>query len=131
MNNFNDIFNSPDHTSEYDYSEIETTNPILMALTYIPVLFFLPLVVKPVNAYGKFHANQSLIFLILCVGLTIVSSILCTILGFIPLINAFMPWIIKTLCNLIIFAYMVFGMINAYNKQAKELPIIGGFKIIK
>ncbi len=93
-------------------------NKVISALAYI--LFFLPLVVCPESSFGKFHANQGLLLLI--VG--IVGNI---VLGIIPLIG----WIILPLFALVVFIFGIMGIIGALNGKAKELPVIGKYRIIK
>ena len=45
MNDFKSILDTPDHTSEFDYDDVQTTSPVITALTY--VLFFLPYICAP------------------------------------------------------------------------------------
>ena len=40
-------------------------------------------------------------------------------------------WIIAPIASILITVLSVIGIINALNGKAKELPIIGKFKIIK
>ena len=77
------------------------------------------------------HANQSLIYLIVCIVLNVVSAILGNVLGFIPVIGAILASIISLVVWLVNIGLFIFGVVNACNKQAKELPIVGGFSILK
>ena len=52
MENSN-LFNTPDHTDEYDYNEVQNDNIVVLALTYI--LFFLPYIFLPNSRYAKFN----------------------------------------------------------------------------
>ncbi len=101
------------HTSE----DIEK-NKTMAALAYL--LFFLPLIVCPDSEFGKFHANQALI-------LWIVGIVGGAVLGFVP----FIGWIITRLLSAFLLIIGILGMINAFNGKAEELPIIGGYRIIK
>lgn len=125
----NNFFDTQDHTSEFDYSDVENTNPIMMALTYI--LPFLPFIVSPNSKYGKFHANQGLLCWLVGIVLSIASRIVCSLISFIPLVNLFLPSVVSSLVGLVILAFFILGIVNALNKQAKELPFIGHFTIIK
>lgn len=49
---------------EFDTQDAQDAK-IWSILAYFGILFFLPLVGVPNSAYGKFHANQGLILLIL------------------------------------------------------------------
>ncbi len=93
-------------------------NKVVSGLAYF--LFFLPLIVCPESRYGRFHANQGLVLLI--VG--VVGSI---ILGVIPIIG----WLIVPFFSIAVVVYAVMGLLNGLNGQAKELPYIGRWQILK
>lgn len=121
--------NAKDFTNEYDPQDIEK-NKVYGGLAYI--LFFLPLIVCPESKYGKFHSNQGLIYLILCIANSVVCTIISSILNGIS--NGglyFLSAIIITLLWLIVLAEGVFGLVNGFTGKAKELPVIGQFRIIK
>jgi len=113
----NFVTNTPDETGSYDPADIEK-NKTMAGLAYI--LFFLPLVACPESRYGKFHANQGLVLLILGIAGSIV-------LGIIPIIG----WILLPIFSIAILALAIIGLINGFNGKAKELPLIGKFRIIK
>lgn len=92
---------------------------VMAALAYLGILFFLPLVTHPNSSFGKFHANQGLLLLLMNI---IVSTVLTvTIVG------------IMLLPILYIFSIVLFvmGLMNALNLKKKRLPLIGGIDIIK
>jgi len=129
MNNLNGIFNTPDHTEEFDYNDVQNTNVVVTALTYI--FFFIPYIFAPNSQYAKFHTNQALIYLICEIVLRVASSIICTVTGFIPLVGSIVGFIVPLLVWIVSIGLFIFGIVNACNKQAKELPIVGGFTILK
>jgi uncharacterized membrane protein len=129
MDNQNKIFDMPDHTSEFDFDDVQNTNVVVTACTYI--LFFIPYIFAPNSQYAKFHANQSLVYLICNVVLNIASKIICSILGFVPVVGSIVGTVLPLLVSLVNIALFIIGVVNAFNKQAKELPIIGGFTILK
>jgi len=91
----------------------------------LPILFFLPLLSEDgkKNEFARFHANQHLIFLIALVGLYFVHSMLFSLF--------FMGgYFIMQLVNLVFFVFMIIGIINAAKGEMKELPLIGGFKLL-
>ena len=58
---FKDMLNTPDNSSMYDTQDIQD-NKIWGALSYLGILFFLPLVVNGGSSkFGRFHANQAFI----------------------------------------------------------------------
>ena len=59
-NDFNDFMNTPDDTGMYDTQDIQT-NKVWAALSYVGILFILPLLVNGGQSrYAKYHANQAL-----------------------------------------------------------------------
>lgn len=106
-------------------------NKVIAALAYL--IFFLPLLAAKDSAYGRFHANQSLLLLITSFVINVVVNIVSS-----TLLVATFAWglysIIATLLmivNIAIFAVYVIWAVNAYNGKANPLPVIGGIKIIK
>jgi uncharacterized membrane protein len=101
----------------FEAEDIEK-NKILSALAYL--LFFVPLLAAPESKFGKFHANQGLLNLILAIAGGI-------ILGFIPVLG----WMLLPLFNLGILALDIWGAYNAYSGKAIEMPVYGNIEIIK
>ena len=91
----------------------------------LPILFFLPLINEKSkhNDFARFHANQQLILLIALLGLYMVHSMLFMMF--------FMGgYMIASLLNLAFLVFMILGIMSAANGKMKELPLIGGFKIL-
>ena len=111
-----------DTSGEYAREDIEK-NKVICALAYIPILFFLPLVACPKDSkFAKFHANQGLLVLILAVVCNVIGSLI----GLIPIFGTIV-WI---LLDVVIFGAFLFGLINTLQGKAKELPFIGGIRLI-
>jgi len=102
---------------EFDPADIEK-GKVMAGLAYI--IFFLPLIVCPDSSFGKFHANQGLLLLITCVVGTVILSI-------IPIIG----WILLPIFSLVILVFVIIGLVNGLQGEAKRLPLIGKFDIIK
>ena len=116
--NLNDLLNTPDDSAMYDTQDIQS-NKIWAALSYVGILFILPLLINSGNSrYGKYHANQGFILFIT----DIVVSIAGAVLGLILIVGG----ILSTLLSLCILVLMIIGIINAATGKAKQLPIIGG-----
>lgn len=92
-------------------------NKVVSGLAYL--IFFLPLVAAPESAFGRFHANQGLLLLI--VG--VVGSI---ILGIIPIIG----WILMPIFYIAVLVFGIMGLVNGLNGKASELPLFGKYRII-
>ncbi len=97
--------------------DIESSK-VMAGLAYI--LFFLPLVVCPDSPYGRYHANQGLLLLLLGLGGSIILSI-------IPIIG----WLLLPIFALVVFIIAVIGLINGFTGKAKPIPIIGKYQLIK
>lgn len=52
-----------DITQQFAPEDIQK-NKVISALSYLGILFFLPLVAAPESRFGKFHANQSLVLML-------------------------------------------------------------------
>lgn len=93
-------------------------NKTMAGLAYL--IFFLPLLACPESNFAKFHANQSLILLILGVAGNVILSI-------IPIIG----WALIPVFGILVFVLFIMGLINGFGGKAKRLPVIGQFTILK
>lgn len=101
----------------YTPEDIEK-NKTIAGLAYL--LFFLPLIACPESKYTRFHANQSLLLLILGIAGNV-------ILGIIPVIG----WMLLPVFGLGVLALFIMGLVNGFGGKAKRLPLIGKFDILK
>ncbi|MCL2496688.1 MAG: zinc ribbon domain-containing protein [Clostridiales bacterium] len=120
--------NTADETDGMDAADIEK-NKVMGGLAYF--LFFLPLIACPDSKYGRFHANQGLMFLFLCLAGSITARIITGIFLAITWRLLWLTSIISLIIWLPILAIGVIGLINGFSGKAKELPFIGQFRIIK
>ena len=88
-------------------------NKVLAALSYVSILFLLPLLFAQDDEYAKFHAKQG--------ARLFVCNAIGTVLGSIFSIG----WII----NLLLIYLMIVGIKNALNDKWEPLPYIGKFKL--
>lgn len=97
--------------SSKDVSE----NKAMAAISYLGILFLIPLLAKKDSDFAQYHAKQGMILFIFEIILWIVAMI--PVLGW---ILGFVGWI---------FAFILFilGLVNALNGVKKPLPLIGGF----
>ena len=126
-NKFNQFNSTADTTDEYSQSDIDN-NKLMGVLAYIGILVLVPILAAKDSKFARFHANQGLVLLIANVAWSIVSSILSTILNSINL------GIIASLLSVVSLLFLVLaiiGIVNVVNGKAKELPLIGSFKILK
>lgn len=122
-----DTFNnmSGDHTGEFDTQDI-TNNKVVSVLAYIPILFWLPLVVNSNSRFGKFHANQGLGLLLTGIVVSVALAVLHLLLGWIPILGTIIVGLVRIALSLILLVLAILGMVNTGNGNAKELPVIGG-----
>lgn len=120
---------TPDYTAEMDQQDIND-NKIISILSYISILVLIPIFAVPGSKFTRFHANQGLLLFVLEIALGIVKIVLGTIL-------AVISWRLASIVNILVILDIAFlvlaviGIVNAANGVAKELPIIGKFKILK
>ncbi len=120
--------NTADSTEGMDPADIEK-NKTFGGLAYF--LFFLPLVACPESKYGRFHANQGLLLLILGVGGGIIIGILSAIIGAISWRLSWLSVILSLVFSVVMITMGVIGLMNGFTGKAKELPVIGKIRIIK
>ncbi len=94
-------------------------NKLLAAISYIGILFLVPLLAAKDDAFARFHANQGLVLFLV--------GIVLGIIGVIPFVGP----IIAGIGGLVTFVFAILGIINAINGAMKPLPLIGGIEIIK
>ena len=95
------------------------SNKIMAAISYIWILFLVPLFAAKDDAFARFHANQGLLLFI--------ASIILGIISIIPFVGP----IISAIGGIVTFVFMILGIINALKGEMKPLPFIGGIEIIK
>lgn len=129
MADFNELKNSKDYTYEFDASDIQN-NKVMGILSYLGILVLVPIFAAKESKFARFHANQGLIVLIFQAAISITLGILAVFLSYVPVVRvlfAVIRWLISTALVL----PSVLGIVNAARGLAKEIPLIGGFRILK
>lgn len=121
--------NTADTTANYDANDI-AQNKAMGILAYFGPLCFIPMFAAKDSKFARFHANQGLVLLIACIAWSIAYAILNVIILAISWRLYFISSIIG-LVSLVFLVLCVIGILNAANGKAKELPVIGKFKILK
>lgn len=117
--------NTPDISGQID-PEDARKNQFMGVLAYISWLVVIPLFCARDSAFARFHTNQGLVLAITEAVLLFVLRIL----GKLPLVG----WIFRlgvVVVGFCCFILMILGIMNAINLKAKELPVIGSFRILK
>ncbi len=121
--------NTADTTANFEKADIEQ-NKVMGILSYLSWLVLIPIFVAPKSKFARFHANQGLALAITEIVFWIVDGILSSILYSISWRLGFISTILG-LVNIVFVIFAIIGIINAANGRAKELPIVGKFKILK
>ena len=116
-----DLNNTADTTSEFDPQDIEN-NKVFAALAYLGVLVLVPILAAKDSKYAMYHANQGLILFIAQIVLSVIVSIITSIVGILGFISG--------IFNLIVLVVQIIGLVNAIQGRAKELPIVGKYRIL-
>ena len=122
---FNEFNNTEDTTAQFDPNDIQQ-NKIMAVLAYLSWLVLVPIFGAKNSPFARFHANQGLALAIAEIICWIVLGILVRL----PLIG----WIfglIEGVFSLVCLVFAIIGIVNAANGRAKELPIVGKFRVLK
>ena len=118
-----------DTTADFDKADIEQ-NKVMGVLAYLSWLVLIPIFAAKGSKFARFHANQGLVLAITEIAWWIVQGILSSVLYSISWRLGFISTILG-LVNIVFLVLLVIGIMNAANGRAKELPVIGKFKILK
>ncbi len=130
-NKMKNLGNTADRTSEFDSGDIER-NKVLSLFSYLGILLLIPLLATNNSKYARFHVNQGLILFIVEIAWGVVSGILSVIFGLTgvtALVALFS--VVSGLVSLLLFVLAILGIVNAVTGKAKELPVIGKFRLLK
>ena len=83
------------------------------------LLFFVPLVFTEDRQFARFHANQSLVNLLL-------STLGAVLLSFVPFVGPFLMAGQELLC----LVWLVRGVVLALQGKAKSIPLVGWITLI-
>ena len=122
--------NTKDTTADFDKADIEQ-NKVMGILAYLSWLVLIPIFAAPKSKFARFHANQGLVLAITEIAWWIVTGVVSTILYNISWTLGSLFGTLLGLVNLVFLVMLVIGIMNAVNGRAKELPVIGKFKILK
>ncbi len=120
-----DINTTPDYTASFDQNDIQQ-NRVMGVLSYLGILVLIPLFAARESPFARFHCNQGIVLALA----EVILSFAIRIFGRLPLVG----WIIRLvggLGGLALFVFAIMGIVNAINGKAKELPLVGGFQILK
>ncbi|MDR2442079.1 MAG: DUF4870 domain-containing protein [Deltaproteobacteria bacterium] len=115
----------PVATKAFDQNDIDD-NKVIAALSYLGLLFLVPLLARPNSKFCRAHVNQGIVFFIVFA----VTSIVLMILSLIPLLG-FIFWIVMFLFCLVSAIIAIVQIIFCLKGEYKKIPILGNLNIIK
>ncbi len=137
-------FTGPVNEDGMYVSDVEK-NKYLNILSYLGILFLIPLLTAKGSKYSRFHVNQGIVLFICTIAYGIIRGILLAVLAVImfpgeePYLYFLSPnfgiynaiQIIFSILYLVFPALAVYGIYNTCTGKIKELPVIGKFKLLK
>ena len=126
---FASLNNTADTTAEFDANDV-TQNKAMAILAYFGPLVLIPIFAAKGSKFARYHSNQGLLLLIACAAWSIVYSIINWVILAISWRLYFLSSIIG-IFSIVFIVLAVIGIVNAANGKAKELPVIGKYKILK
>lgn len=106
---------TPDTTADFSATDV-ANNKVMAILSYFWILFLIPLFAAKDSPFARFHANQGLLLFIWSIVVMILRKIW---------------WPLGAIGGIISFILFIIGIVNAASGRAKELPVIGKFRLIK
>ena len=101
-----------------------TSNDMWMGiLAYLGVLSLIPYLVKDQTPFVRAHAVRGINLFIL----EIIAWVAVGVFSWVPVLDG----ILSAVVGLASFAFSLIGIINVANKEDKDLPFIGGIRLIK
>lgn len=124
---FDNITDTEDYTNSCLPEDIED-NKILSLFAYLGILILVPIFAAPESKYTKFHVSQGVNLIIAELVVTVLTSITAFFV-WVPLLPEIMG-AVASIAGVVLSVLMIIGIINAVTGKAKELPIIGKWKIV-
>ncbi len=126
---FSNLNNTADETAQFDPQDIEQHKGMSI-LAYFGPLVLIPILAARESPFARYHSNQGLL---LCIA-SIIYGIAYSILSAVILAISWRLYFVMSIIGLLGFVFAVLaviGIINAVNGRAKELPLIGKYRLLK
>ena len=126
---FSNLNNTADSTAQFDPRDIEQHKGMSI-LAYFGPLVLIPILAAKDSPFARYHSNQGLL---LCIA-SIIYGIAYSVLSCVILAISWRLYFVVTIIRLLAFVFAilaVIGILNAVNGRAKELPLIGKYRLLK
>ena len=126
------FFDTKDETARFKQKDIDE-NCSLAMISYIPFLFFVPMIINPCSGYLRYHGIQGLTMFLSFIALEFFDIMLSAICNsiFNDMVGMLLTIIITVAINMAVLLLISIGIANAVKGTARELPIIGKYKFLK
>lgn len=116
------FFDTKDTHGEYKSIDVRQ-NKVMAVLCYLGLLILIPLLLMRSSKYVRFHLNQGLLFLALCVAYNLVTSLLSLLTG-----GVF--FFLLPLGDVLLLGLLILQIVRVVQDQSRELPLIGRIRIL-
>ncbi len=120
------INETPATTKDYDKQDIEK-NKVMAILAYFGILVLVPIFGAKDSKFARFHANQGLILCIIWFAIWLIGQVFAAISWKLYAVLS----IVFIIVYLLLTVLAIMGIINAASGKAKELPLVGKYRILK
>lgn len=126
------FFGTKNDTMLFKEDDIDE-NCNMAIISYIPFLFFVPMIIKPCSGYLRYHGIQGLTMFLSFIVLEFFDIMLSAICNsiFSDMVGIVLTVIITVIINIAVLLLISIGIANAVKGEARELPIIGKYKLLK
>lgn len=97
-----------------DQKDIEQ-NKAIAFLSYLSILFLIPLLAKPESKFCIHHAKNGLVLFI--------ASLIVGIVMIVP----FIGWLIGIVGSIVLFVYAIVGIVKALKGEHWDMPLFGQY----
>ncbi len=101
-------------------------NRALGIISYIGILFIVPILMSTKSKFARYHANQGLVIFLA----TVILGLICGVISTIPFMGM-IGELLSSILSLVAFVYEILGIVSAAKGEMKDLPVVGKFKILK
>ena len=127
---FEQFTDTPDTTAQYTQEDMDS-NKGMCVLAYLGILMLIPLLIQLLgnkkSEYVRFHTNQGLVLFLIMTAWDVAEGILSHLLWF----SGWVVDVADVAVGIIGLVFTIIGIINVAKCRARELPIIGGIRILK
>ena len=113
--------------AEFDPQDVQQ-NKVMAILAYFGILVLVPILTAKESKYARFHANQGLVLFICEAAYGVVYSVLS---GIFSALHLSLITSLLGLVYIVFFVFAILGIVNASKGEAKKLPVIGEYQILK